>query len=418
VVFAWHTQVDETVAWPGVFDKEAIAAVEAQGDHTVAFRFTRSYPYQLQDANEGLIIPSHAWSSIPYEQWEDTDWSRVALAAGPFRVARHEPRQEIVLEANPSFWDPTRPLLERVVFRVVPDPIALHSQFKSGALDFVENVPAADAERLRDDPRVTVVVYPDRSYAFVAWNNDHPVLGNVAVRRALTLAVDRRTILDSVRRGYGRLATGPVLSGMWAFNHDLTPLPFDPGRARELLAEAGFADHDGDGWLDRGGTALELELLPNSESQDRRDVALLVQRDLERVGVRARTRFLEHGAVLDRRNRGDFDAVISSWLEPTQVDLHDIWHSAPPGEETNNFVRYANPEVDALVEKAAGLSDFAAQKPVFDRIQELIVADQPYTFLYERDAVAGLSRRIGGAVVNDATPFFNLDRWYLKPGSR
>ena len=147
-------------------------------------------------------------------------------------------------------------------------------------------------------------------------------------------------------------------------------------------------------------------------------MALLVQRDLERIGVLSRTRFLEYGAVLDRRDRGDFDAVVSSWLEPTQVDLHDIWHSAPAGGETNNFVRYANPEVDALIEKVTQVSDFAAQKPLFDRIQELIVADQPYTFLYERDAVAGLSRRIGGAVVNDATPFFNLESWYITPGGR
>ena len=228
VVFSWRAQVAEAIAWPGVFDKEAIAAVEARDEHTVDFRFTRAYPYQLMDANEGLIIPAHAWSSIPFESWEETDWSSLGLAAGPFRLARHTPNQEIVLEANPAYWDPTRPLLERVVFRVVPDPTGLNTQFRSGALDFVENVPTADAERLRDDPRTTVVVYPDRSYAFVAWNNDHPVLRDARVRRALTLAIDRRTILQTVRRGFGRLAAGPVLSGMWAFNHELEPLPFDP----------------------------------------------------------------------------------------------------------------------------------------------------------------------------------------------
>ena len=102
----------------------------------------------------------------------------------------------------------------------------------------------------------------------------------------------------------------------------------------------------------------------------------------------------------------------------TRFGRDDVWHSAPDGGETNNFVRYANPEVDSLIERVVEESTFAAQKPMFDRIQELIVADQPYTFLYEREAVAGLSTRIGGAVVNDATPFFNLDRWYIRTEAR
>ncbi len=413
VVYTFSAQTADEIGWPGVYDKENVERVEATDSHTVVFRFRRPSPYQLMDANEGLIVPAHAWREVPFVDWEDTDWSRRVLAAGPFRLARHSPQQEIVLEANPSYWRAGRPLVERVVVRVVPSPSGLVTQLLAGGVDFVDNLPARDVDRVRRNPRAAAVAYPDRSYAFVAWNNRHPLLADPRVRRALALAVDRQTLVDAVRAGLGRLAVGPILSGMWAFNDTLAPLPFDPAAARALLEQAGFVDRDGDGVRDRGGRPFELELLANSESQDRRDAAVLVQGDLARVGVRVRTRFLEHNAVLDLRDRGEFEALVSSWREPTQVDLRDTWHSAEEGVESNNFVRYSNPEVDALIERAEQATTFAEQKPLFDRIQELIVADQPYTFLYERDSVAGMSRRLAGVAVNDATPYFNLEDWSL-----
>jgi peptide/nickel transport system substrate-binding protein len=135
---------------------------------------------------------------------------------------------------------------------------------------------------------------------------------------------------------------------------------------------------------------------------------------LARVGVRATPRFVEWGTMVALQGRGDFDAIVSTWREPTQVDLEDVWHSAPPGEPTSNFVRYSNPEVDRLIARVGEEPDFSRQKPLFDRIQELVVADQPYTFLYERHSLVGISSRIGGAELNDATPYFNLEEWYLR----
>jgi len=201
---------------------------------------------------------------------------------------------------------------------------------------------------------------------------------------------------------------------MWAFNRDLEPLRHDPKGATEILAAQGWRDSDGDGTLDRDGASFELELLTNSENQERRDICVLVAEDLGRIGVQVTPRFLEWGTVVARQGRGDFDAYVSTWREPTQIDLEDIWHSAPPEEPTSNFVRYASKEVDDLIERVNAEPDFTRQKPLLDRLQEIIVADQPYTFLYERHAVAGISGRIGGAEIHDATPYFNLEEWYVK----
>jgi len=112
--------------------------------------------------------------------------------------------------------------------------------------------------------------------------------------------------------------------------------------------------------------------------------------------------------------RGDFDGVINQWEEPTQIDLEGLWRSPPPGEATFNFGRYSNPEVDRLLDKVAGLTDPAAQKPILDRIQRLIVRDQPYTFLVENNRIAAHSTRIQGIEVNAATPYFNIAEWSIR----
>ena len=103
-------------------------------------------------------------------------------------------------------------------------------------------------------------------------------------------------------------------------------------------------------------------------------------------------------------SRREFDALVNMWEEPTQIDLEGLWASPLEGEPTFNFGRYSNSEVDRLLTEVASIGDFAGQKPALDRIQELIVADQPYTFIVENAQIAAHSSRIRGAEINAATP--------------
>jgi peptide/nickel transport system substrate-binding protein len=179
------------------------------------------------------------------------------------------------------------------------------------------------------------------------------------------------------------------------------------------LAEAGWVDSDDDGRLDRDGQSFSIELLAPAENELRQDIALLVQADLERVGVDVETRIVEWGTLMAALRDGDFDAVVNQWEEPTQIDLAGLWHSPPPGEPTFNFGRYADPQVDRLLAEVGDLTDFAEQKPLFDEIQRLVVAGQPYAFLVENVRLTAHTSRIKGADINAASPFFNIAEWYV-----
>ena len=416
LIFSWEVQTSDELGWAWGDITDSIAGVEAIDDHTVRYSFTHRYPYQLMDVNDGPIVPSHAWSGIPLTTWEEQSWRDLVVSAGPFRPVSHSPQQEIVLERNSRFFESGRPKIERLVFRVVPSTTPLINQLLSGAVDLVNGIPPSDAARVQAAPDVDLTIYADRSYTHVCWNLERPVFAETAVRRALALAVDRDSLIDVVYDGFALPSVGPVLSSMWAFNRALEPVPFDLEEARRLLAGAGWSDSDGDGVLDRGGEDLEFELLAPSESEVRQDVALMIERDLARIGVRVTPRFVEWGALQAAMAGGDFDAFVNRWVEPTQVDLWGIWHSSPPGEATFNFGGYRNPEVDRLLEAVEEAPDFADQKPLLDEIQNLIVADQPYLFLVENTRLVGHNTRIRGADINAASVFFNVVDWEIAPG--
>jgi peptide/nickel transport system substrate-binding protein len=414
VVFTWQVQMSPEVGWVGAYVKDAIDAVEAVDDDTVKVTFNRRYPYQFMDLNDGPIIPAHVWKSLDFEDWHAADWESLALAGGPFTLKRHTPRQEIVLERNPGYFRPGRPFLDRLVFRISGSDRALVSQLLAGELDFVRSIPPADAPRILQHDELQLVIYEDRSYTHICWNTARDHLTDPRVRRALTMAVNRDTVIDVVYAGYVRPGMGPVLSSFWAFNRELESIPFDPAAARVLLGEAGWRDSDGDGVVDREGAQLTIELLAPSENELRQDIAILVQEDLRTIGVEVEPRFVEWGALSAAMRSGDFDAIVNMWVEPTQIDLAEIWHSPPADQPTFNFGRYANPEVDRLLEEVSEIATFEEQKPLLDRIQELIVADQPYTFLVENVRLTAHNSRIRGARINAATPFFNVDEWTVK----
>jgi peptide/nickel transport system substrate-binding protein len=414
LIFSWQAQTSEAIGWLWSDITDNIESVEALDEHTVRYTFTHRYPYQLMDVNDGPIVPAHAWEGIPFEAWEDTDWSEHVVSAGPFVPVAHTPQQEIIFERNPHYFISDRPRISRLVFRIVPAKSALFNQLLAGDIDLVNDIPPAEAARVQADPDLELRIFADRSYTHVCWNIDNDLFADPTVRRALGLAIDRDALIDVVYSGFAQPSVGPVLSTMWAFNRDLAPLPFDPAAAAELLAEAGWSDSDDDGTLDRNGQRFEFEFLAPAESEVRQDIALMIERDLARIGVKVVPRFIEFGAVQAVLSEGDFDAFANRWIEPTQVDLEGIWRSAPPDTPTFNFGRYSSPEVDRLLDEIAASPDFATQKPLLDRIQEIVVADQPYTFLVENVRLVGLDSRVQGADINDATIFFNIEDWYVE----
>ena len=413
VRFTWQAQVDPQVAWDTSYYKETIRDVEVVDDHTVRFHLTRRQPAQLLELNEGYILPKHVFEQVPFAEWRASgQWFADHLvSAGPFNLTEWKPQQEIVLERNDSYYGPA-PYLDRVVFRVIPDRTNRLTQLLAGEVDFVTQIATESADRVESDPELEIVEFWGPSFVYLGWNVARERFADRAVRRALTLGIDRQTLVDNVWGKRGRVTHSPVLQNVWAYNPEIEPHPYDPERARQLLADAGWRDSDGDGFVDKGGETLAIELLTNGDNRQRGDAAVLIQSQLERIGVKVEPRLLEFQTMVAQVFDKDFDAYIGAWTMPTGLDFRYAFHTEEI-EAGSNMGSFSNPEVDQLMDEIRQLPDLASAKEKILRLQLLLHEELPYTFLWESQRLVGVNRRLHDTDPNVLFVHDNLPRWWV-----
>ena len=418
VRWTWQAQTHPDIGWGELPAKAAITDVEVVDAHTVRFHFREVYGKQLLDANEGVILPKHAWEKLPFAEWQkNADWFRDHLVTdGPFLLQSWTPQQEAVLVRNPRFYRPGLPYLDKVVLRVVPDQSAMLAMLRNGEVHLTPNLSATDVPAVRADPDLQLVAYWFKLFVFVAWNNEDPRFAHPEVRRALALAIDRRTIVDSLWGELARIGSSPIVTEVWAHHPRLQPLPYDPQEARRLLARHGWRDSDGDGLLDKDGKPFAFELVTNSGNQQRADALVMIQEQLRRIGVQVEPRVLEIHTLSEQIDDGSYDAVLTGLGMDTSLDLHSVFHSRSIGEG-NNIARYRNPEVDRLIEEVRRAPEIEQARPQLYKLQEVLHRDQPLTYLWESQRLNGASRRLHDIQSNILFSLFDLEEWWMSPAA-
>ncbi len=418
VAFTYERARNPETAFPNASYFEGWGAAEVIDSFTIRFRIEpREDP--LAGLPSFVIMPRHLLDTIPPARLRTAEFNRNPVGNGPFRFVSHRPNDRWVFEANPDFPESLggRPYLDRVVWRVIPDAQAQATEARTGTVDLVMGVRADQLAELDARPELRAVVRPTRKYQFIGWNTRRPHLSDPKVRRALSLAIDREAMLQGLRSGYGRLAVGPIEPSHWAFADDLEPLPHDPDAARALLAEAGFADRDGDGILEDGsGADLSISLhTPNTDYN--RNVAEKVQADLARVGVRLDIRLLDFATVVGDvfSERRAFDGVILAWEAGLRAgELRDLFHSGRMGGSFQ-ISSYSNPEIDSIIDRASRLTDRSAAAPMWRRLQEILRDEQPWTFLYYTPDLYVVNERVRGVTMSVNGTFETLARWWKVP---
>lgn len=418
VRWTWQAQRDPDVAWGDSFVKESITDVEVVDPHTVRFHFSRVYGKQLLDVNEGFILPKHVWGKLPFSEWrKNADWFKQNLVvSGPFTVASWQPQQEVVLARNDRFQDEGLPRLDRVVFRIIPDQSSQMTQLLSGDVDFIAQVSPVDARQIEANPQLQLIPhwFPRLTVA-VAWNNEHPLFSDPEVRRALTLAIDRQAIVDTLWGSYAKVALSPIPSQVWAHDRSLRPWPYDPEEARRILAAKGWKDSNGDGVLDKDGKPFSFELGSNAGNQPRNDAAVMIQEQLKRVGIQVQPRVMEFGLLVAQADAGQFAAQITGPGIDTGIDLTAYFHSRSIGKSLN-FIRYRNPEVDRLLEQSLQEPELIQAKPHLVRMQQILHRDQPMTFLWESQRLSAVNRRVQDVRPNVLQTLYNVREWWVRSG--
>lgn len=417
VLFTYQVTVDPKTptAYAGDFLK--VKRAEVLDAHTFRVTYDRPFAPALMSWSVG-ILPRHLLAG---QEITTSPLGRRPVGTGPYKFKEWATGQKIVLTANADYFE-GRPWIDGQILRIIPDTATMFLELRAGGIDRMGLTPL-QFTRQTENPlfrkNYNKFRYLSFAYTYLGYNLKHPLFADKRVRQAIAHAVNRQEIIAGVLLGLGKVATGPYKPGTWAYNPKVRDYPYDPAKARALLAEAGWRDRDGDGILDREGRPCEFEILTNQGNEVRAKTAEIIQRRLAEVGIRVKIRVVEWAAfVKDFINRRKFDATLLGWSIPMEPDPYDVWHSSKTGPEELNFVSFRNAEVDELIVRARESFDQALRKRCYDRIQEILAEEQPYLFLYVPDALPIVNARFRGVEVAPLGIGWNHIHWHVPPGEQ
>jgi peptide/nickel transport system substrate-binding protein len=373
-------------------DFAAIAGVDVIDSLTVRFRLKAPFaPFLALLGYNAGIIPAHKFRDRKLT--DATDFNRSApVGTGPFRVVQASAGSAIVLERNP-FYHGTRPALDQVIFRIVPDVNAQVAQLLAGELDIVPIEPA-NLPSVERAAGVNVVRNPIVQHVYVGFNQSRPLFKAPIVRQALDLAVNRHAIVDGVVKGAGDLPRGTIPLVLSSFFDASLPAPrFLPDSARALLTKAGWSTGADRMLRDRNGKLFAFTLLVDKGNPTREQAALAVQHDLRQVGINASIETLEFATLVrDRVLPANYDAVLIWWTTPPDPDQYAFYATG----QDNNHVRYSNARVDSLLAAGRATLDSAKRRELYAAFQREEMVDPPVLVLFYPRELLAVSDRVSG----------------------
>jgi peptide/nickel transport system substrate-binding protein len=289
------------------------------------------------------------------------------VGTGAFKFVRWEKDNFIELEANPDYYLGA-PKAERVVVRTIPDNDVRLLALKKGEVHLIYGVPFAQFDDVESDPDTTLYTAPTLGISMMSMNTEREPFGDVRVRQAMNHAINRDRIFKTVFFGRGDKADQVMPPSWWGHDDSIEGYAYDPEKAKELLAEAGYPD------------GFETTLLawtnPRPYLPSPRDVVALVKSDLANVGVDVDIQMMNWGAFREARGTGDYGMTLGGWISGT-LDPHGmvypLYHSSYIREQDAlNWGRLADPELDALLVEAGALYDSEARAPLYAEAQRKI----------------------------------------------
>lgn len=367
VVYSLERLRDPKTASPRAWLLRDVAEISADGKYGVRIRLKEPFAPLLSL----LAMPAaYIVDRNEVERYDDpTVYGLNPVGTGPFRLTGIKPNDAVTFTAFEDYFA-GRPFLDGVTFHVMRDGEMAWSAFETGNLHLVD-VPSAIAKRClaSDKYRALATVRPDLTVYYVAMNCERPPFDDVRVRQALNYAVDRAAIVKSYLSGQAEPAEGPIPPGVEGRTAQAAPYRCDQAKAKALLKEAGYKD-------DR-----TLELLFRGS---RNAIVDAIVAALGKVGVKVKAVGLDREGFFRAVSEGDFDLAWLSWTADYPEASDFLWptfHSANKGDGGNR-ARFADPQIDALIERAIATADANERLALYREIEVRVMNEAPWIPMY------------------------------------
>jgi peptide/nickel transport system substrate-binding protein len=304
----------------------------------------------------------------------------------------------VVLEKNPSYWRyPVK--VDRVIYRPVTEDQARLTELLTGGLDLIVGTPPDFVAQLENHPKVTLQKQVGAHVWYLGFNNTKKPFDDRRVRQALNYAVNKDAIVRDVLKGTGSISKGPVLPGTWGDEGGLKPFPYDPERAKKLLAEAGLpSGFSTTLWVPESGSGMQSPVA----------MSTIIQSNLKAVGVNVTLQTMEWGTFLAKLRTKEQDMFALSWMagsEDPDLVMYPLLHSSQWTPVGPNRAMYKNARFDEVLAQARLVTDQAKRAELYREAQRLLHDDPPWIFIDHEVQTAAFAKRVQGFKLH---PSFDL----------
>jgi len=403
-----------------------IDSVSVRDSLTAVAFFKRHTPEQFYDlVYQVAILPEHILGNTPAAKLKDAEVGRRGIGSGRFRLAKWEAGSRIELIADTANYR-GRSKLDRVIFSIAPDFNGAVTRFFSGDADLFENIRPELLARFTGDTARRVLKYPTLQYSTLGMNlkdpkapgMPHPVFGDRAVRRALTMATDRRAMLKNAFDTVGQILYGPFPHASPVADTTLPQIGYDTTRAKALLDSAGWTPGP-DGIRVKNGRRLEFAISVPNSSAPRKQYATLLQDAFRRVGAAVTIDATDFATYMSKLSTHSFDAQLGNYApDPGVSGFKQSWATSGIAKDGGNYGSYSNPLVDAMLDSATATFDPARTKSYARRAFETIIEDAPAIWLYEPPTMMGLSKRVHTTTFRADGYWAGIADWWIPAGER
>jgi len=417
VVFTFQTIVNSKIDAANVAGQYAdVADVTKLDDRSVKFHLKQPHFKSLEKLSfcrTTGILPKHIYRFDNPQHFN----KRISnpVGSGPYVFESWDVGRQLVLSRNENYWA-DQPKLKKIVYRFISNPVAAVQALRRHEVDIVIPEPEQFAELVADSA-FTQEFYclsywtAATPFSYIGWNCTTEPFLDRRVRLAMTYIIDRKAIIDHLLEGIGREISGPFYIFSPAYDPNITPWPYDPDRAVQLLEQAGWTDTDNDGLRDNQGRPLTFRFMYPSSYALYERLARLLKDSAARIGVEVRLEPCEWSVFSTRLNNRQFGAYIAGWSPDAVEDSYKLFHSSQIADAGCNYVGFADSQVDALVEQARCALDDDKRNQIHRALHKILHDEQPYTFLFTRPTLRLIDRRFENVNIHK----LGLDylEWYV-----
>ncbi len=368
-----------------------LKSIEKVDDYTVRITLNRpEAPFMANLAMPFAYILSAEYADAMMKAGTPEKMDQIPIGTGPFSFEAYQKDALIRYKAFDGYWN-GRQKLDRLVFAITKDATTRYAKLKKGECHVMPYPNPADVAAMKKDPSLNVIEGEGLNIAYLAFNTTKKPFDDKRVRQAINMAIDKQAIIDSVYQGMGVVAKNPIPPTMWAYNDAVKDYPYDPEKAKALLAEAGFPN----------GFETDLWALSVSRSYlpDGRKAAEMMQADLAKIGIKAKIVSYEWGEYKKRLFAGEHGIAQYGWGgdngDPDNF-LYVLLSCESSKQGGSNVARWCNRDFNSLIERAKEISDIKERTKLYEEAQAIFKEEAPWLTLAHSRIVIPMSKKVVG----------------------